>query len=168
MVIEIERKFLVDKRKMHTLDFSSEEKIAQGYLSNNPTIRVRLTDNRAFLTIKSSIRGFARQEFEYEIPTSDAEKLLRLCGRNVLRKYRRKIEYAGHVWEVDFFMGRHAGLVLAEVELNSADEIVALPDWVTREVTGDSRYYNSNIVKSDREALGLKKKIPNSSFPIPN
>lgn len=150
MAIEIERKFLVDKRKLHALTFTSEEKIAQGYLSFSPTVRVRLKDNRGFLTIKSSTVGISRQEFEYEIPAEDAEQLLKLCGRFVLKKYRRKLEYGGHVWEVDFFAGRHAGLVLAEVELNAPDEPVDLPDWVSREVSGDARYFNSNLVKSNR------------------
>ena len=149
MAVEIERKFLVDKRKMHELNFLSEAMIVQGYLSTNPTVRVRLKDNRGFLTIKSSARGISRLEFEYEIPSTDAEELLKLCGRMVLKKIRRTIEYGGHVWEVDFFMGRHAGLVLAEVELNSAEEVVELPDWVTHEISNNPRYYNSNLVKSD-------------------
>lgn len=149
MALEIERKFLVDKRKMHNLNFLSEEKISQGYLSSNPTVRVRLTEKCGYLTIKSSTRGITRQEFEYEIPLEDAKKLLRLCGLRVLKKYRRKVEYGGHIWEIDFFAGRHAGLVLAEVELNSANEQIKLPDWVTKEVSGDSRYYNSNLVKID-------------------
>ena len=149
MALEIERKFLVDKRKLYTLNYSGEEMIAQGYLSTNPTVRVRLKNNRGFLTIKSSTRGISRQEFEYEIPTEDAEELLKLCGRNVLKKIRRTIEFNGHIWEVDFFMGRHAGLVLAEVELNSAEEYVDLPDWVTKEVSEDARYFNSNLVKID-------------------
>lgn len=157
MAVEIERKFLVDKRKLHALTFTSESKIAQGYLSFSPTVRVRLKDNRGFLTVKSSTVGISRQEFEYEIPAEDAEQLLKLCGRFVLKKYRRKLEYGGHVWEVDFFAGRHAGLVLAEVELNAPDEPVDLPDWVSREVSGDARYFNSNLVRSNR-TFGKKPK----------
>lgn len=147
MEMEIERKFLVDKRKMHELTFSSESLIKQGYLSSNPTVRVRIKDNRGFLTIKSSTRGISRQEFEYEIPLDDAEELLKLCERDVLKKYRRTVEFGGHVWEIDFFMGRLAGLVLAEVELSSADEFVELPDWIRHEVSRDRRYSNSNLVK---------------------
>lgn len=157
MGLEIERKFLVDKRKLFELNFLSEEKIIQGYLSHNPTVRVRVKGERGFLTIKSSTKGITRKEFEYEIPIEDAEELLKLCGWFVLKKYRRTVEYGGHVWEIDFFAGRHAGLVLAEVELTSPDEPLKLPDWVTREVSGDSRYYNSNIVKSSREQLGVRK-----------
>ena len=128
MGIEIERKFLVDERKISALNFASEEKISQGYLSNSPTVRVRLKNNRGFLTIKNSTVGISRQEFEYEIPAEDAMELLKLCGTKIIKKIRRKISYGGHVWEVDFFEGRLAGLILAEVELNSANESVYLPD----------------------------------------
>ena len=148
MAVEIERKFLVDKRKLRGLEFLSEEKISQGYLSTNPTVRVRLKDDRGFLAIKSKTYGISRLEFEYEIPAEDAEKLLKLCGRLVLKKYRRKISYGGHVWEIDFFAGRHAGLILAEVELSSPDERIDLPSWIAKEVSDDKRYFNSNLVKN--------------------
>lgn len=147
MGIEIERKFLVDARKISAVNFTSEEKISQGYLSNNPTVRVRLKDNRGFLTVKTSTIGITRGEFEYEIPAADAEELLKLCGVRVLKKIRRKISYGGHVWEVDFFEGRHKGLILAEVELSSPTESVYLPAWITREVSNNPRYFNSNLVK---------------------
>lgn len=150
MAIEIERKFLVNAKKISAVTFSSEEKICQGYLSNNPTVRVRLKNNRGFLTIKSSTVGISRQEFEYEIPAADAEELLKLCEPKVLKKIRRKISYGGHVWEVDFFEGRHKGLILAEVELKSPNEPVKLPAWISREVSNESRYFNSNLVKSKR------------------
>ena len=146
MAVEIERKFLVDEQRLRGLEFFSEEKISQGYLSREPTVRVRLTDCRACLTVKSATVGIERQEFEYEIPRADAEELLRLCGQRVLEKCRRKISYGGHVWEVDFFAGRHAGLIVAEVELSSSDEPLSLPDWVTQEVSDDPRYFNSNLV----------------------
>lgn len=149
VAIEIERKFLVDKQKLRGLRYLSEELIAQGYLSDHPTVRVRLKGERGFLTIKSRTKGISRQEFEYEIPIADAEQLLKMCGRNVLRKYRRTIEYGGHIWEIDFFAGRHTGLILAEVELATPNERVELPDWIIKEVSGDSHYFNSNLVKSD-------------------
>ena len=149
LTIEIERKFLVDKRKLRGLNYSSEEFIAQGYLSTSPTVRVRLKGERGFLTIKSSTVGISRQEFEYEIPAEDAKQLLKLCGQNVLKKYRRTISHGGHVWEIDFFAGRHAGLILAEVELNSSDEQIILPEWISKEVSHDSRYFNSNLVKQN-------------------
>ena len=146
MATEIERKFLVDAQKISSVNFLSAEEISQGYLSTSPTVRVRLKDNRGYLTIKSSTVGITRQEFEYEIPAQDAAKLLELCGERVLKKIRRKISYSGHIWEVDFFTGRHAGLILAEVELSSADETVELPAWIGREVSDDERYFNSNLV----------------------
>ena len=145
MATEIERKFLVDAGKVSVLNFFAEEIIAQGYLSTEPTVRVRVKNNRGFMTIKSATVGISRSEFEYEIPVRDAEELLQLCGTRVLTKVRRKIVHGGHVWEVDFFGGRHTGLILAEVELASPDEVVEVPDWVTREVSGDVRYFNSNL-----------------------
>ena len=145
MATEIERKFLVDANKVGALKFIGEAKISQGYLSTEPTVRVRLIDGRGFLTIKSSTVGISRREFEYEIPAADAEELLELCGHNVLEKTRRKIFHGGHLWEVDFFAGRHAGLILAEVELSAPDEPVDLPDWIAREVSDDPRYFNSNL-----------------------
>ena len=149
MGIEIERKFLVDAEKISVVKFIGEEKISQGYLSREPTVRVRLKNNRGFLTIKSLTEGITRREYEYEIPARDAEELLELCGARVLKKIRRKISYGGKIWEVDFFEGRHAGLILAEVELKTPDEPVELPEWVTEEVSEDERYYNSNMVKTD-------------------
>lgn len=149
MATEIERKFLVDVEKVSELKFFDEEFIAQGYLSAEPTVRVRVKNNRGFLTIKSVTVGISRSEFEYEIPARDAEELLSLCGERVIKKIRRKIFHDGHTWEVDFFDGRHAGLILAEVELNSADEVVNLPDWVTREVSDDVRYFNSNLSQTN-------------------
>ena len=149
MGIEIERKFLVDAEKISVVKFIGEEKISQGYLSREPTVRVRLKNNRGFLTIKSLTEGITRREYEYEIPARDAEELLELCGARVLKKIRRKISYGGKIWGVDFFEGRHAGLRLAEVELKTPDEPVELPEWVTEEVSEDERYYNSNMVKTD-------------------
>lgn len=158
MGIEIERKFLVDARKISAVNFTSEEKISQGYLASNPTIRVRLKNNRGFLTIKTSTIGITRGEFEYEIPIADAEELLKLCGTKVLKKIRRKISYGGHVWEVDFFEGRHKGLILAEVELSSPTESVYLPEWVAKEVSNNPRYFNSNLVKrSLRREKNIKR-----------
>ena len=146
MATEIERKFLVDAQKISAVNFSSAEEISQGYLSTSPTVRVRLKNGRGYLTIKSSTVGITRQEFEYEIPAQDAAELLEICGERVLKKVRRKISYGGKIWEVDFFKGRHAGLILAEVELSSADEAVELPAWIDREVSDDERYFNSNLV----------------------
>ena len=148
MALEIEKKFLVDADKLIGVKSAGGEKIVQGYLSLEPNkiVRVRTKKNRGFLTIKSATVGIVRQEFEYEIPFEDAEKLLKLCEPNVLCKTRYKIEYAGKIWEIDFFEGRHAGLILAEVELKNPDEFVELPEWICEEVSDNPKYFNSNLV----------------------
>ena len=151
MALEIERKFLVDVKKLVKLKLSGGERISQGYLSTEPNkiVRVRIRKNRAFITIKSANIGIVRQEFEYEIPVEDAEEILKLCAPNTLTKVRYKIEYAGHIWEIDIFEGRHTGLILAEVEIDSLDEFVKIPDWVGEEVSNNPRYFNSNLVLSE-------------------
>ena len=151
MPLEIERKFLVDAKKVVKLKLTGGERISQGYLSTEPNkiVRVRIKKNRGFLTIKSANIGIVRQEFEYEIPVADAEEILKLCVPNILKKVRYKIDYAGHVWEVDIFEGRHAGLIMAEVEINSIDEYVKIPDWVGEEVSDNPKYFNSNLVLAE-------------------
>ena len=151
MPLEIERKFLVDAKKLVKLKLTGGERISQGYLSTdaNKVVRVRIKKNRGFLTIKSANIGIVRQEFEYEIPVNDAEEILKLCAPNLLKKVRYKIDYAGHVWEIDIFEGRHAGLILAEVEINSLDEFVKIPDWVGEEVSNNPKYFNSNLVLAE-------------------
>ena len=154
MALEIERKFLVDAEKISALNLTGGEKIFQGYLSTdkNKTVRVRVKNNRGFLTIKSANIGIVRKEFEYEIPVADAEEILKLCAPNVLQKVRYKVEYAGKIFEVDIFSGRHQGLILAEVELNSPTEIVDLPEWIGEEVSDNPKYYNSNLTLENRLA----------------
>ena len=148
MAIEIERKFLVDANKLPAQILTGGEKISQGYLSADParTVRVRIKGAKAFITIKSANVGIVRQEFEYEIPIDDAAEILKLCD-NVLEKIRYKINFAEHIWEVDVFGGRLAGLILAEVELSAAEEFVELPNWIDSEVSDDPRYFNSNLIK---------------------
>ena len=150
MALEIERKFLVDEKKIAALNLHDGENIVQGYLSTdkNKTVRVRVKKNRGFLTIKSANRGIVRSEFEYEIPLADAEELLKLCGDNVLQKVRYKVDYCGKIFEVDIFSGRQQGLILAEVELNSATENISLPDWLGEEVSDNPKYFNSNLIRS--------------------
>ena len=147
MALEIERKFLVDAKKISALNLTGGEKIFQGYLSTdkNKTVRVRVKGDRGFLTIKSKNLGIVRHEFEYEIPLADAQEILKLCEPKVLQKTRYKIEYAGKIFELDIFSGKHQGLILAEVELNSAEEIVELPDWIGEEVSDNPKYFNSNL-----------------------
>ena len=148
MATEIERKFLIDEKIFSAQNLPEGEKISQGYLTTekNCVVRVRVKKNRAFLTVKGVNVGIVRKEFEYEIPVADAEELLKLCGEKILQKVRYKIEHAGKIWEVDIFEGRHAGLILAEVELNAPDEFVKIPDWVGEEVSGNPKYFNSNLV----------------------
>ena len=150
MALEIERKFLIDAEKLSEIHLTGGEKISQGYLSTDieKIVRVRIKKNRGFLAVKTKNIGIVRREFEYEIPLVDAEELLKLCGKNVLTKIRYKIEFENHLWEVDIFEGRHAGLILAEVEIKFPDEIVKIPSWAGAEVSGDSRYYNVNLIFS--------------------
>ncbi len=150
MALEIERKFLVDAEKIAALNLTGGAKISQGYLSTEParTVRVRTKNNRGFLSVKTANVGIVRNEFEYEIPHADAVELLKIAAPFVLSKTRCKVEHAGHIWEVDFFEGRHEGLILAEVELESAEEKVELPDWILAEVSGDPRYYNSHLAQN--------------------
>ncbi|TCZ63211.1 CYTH domain-containing protein [Roseicella aquatilis] len=153
MGTEIERKFLVAGDGWRREAAGPGVPLRQGYLAGGggpeaPVVRVRLAGPRAFLTIKGP--GLTtRAEFEYPIPVADAEAMLAtLCAPPVLEKVRHRVEHAGLVWEVDVFGGHLAGLVLAEVELDSADQAVALPDWVGREVSGDPRYVNSNLARA--------------------
>ncbi len=151
MSLEIERKFLVDAEKISALNLSGGEKISQGYLSIEParTVRVRVKKNRGFLTIKTANVGIVRSEFEYEIPLADAQELLKICAPNILSKVRHKIEHAGKIWEVDIFEGKHAGLILAEVEMDSPEEFIELPDWLGEEVSENPRYFNSKLCCPD-------------------
>ncbi len=144
MAKEIERKFLVSGTGWQA-GATGFTDIAQGYLSADPdrTVRVRVRDGRGYLTVKSRNCGAVRGEWEYEIPAADARELLGLCTGRVIRKRRYTVPCAGRVWEVDVFGGCHEGLVLAEVELESADAPVELPPFVGEEVTTDPRYYNS-------------------------
>ena len=109
-------------------------------------VRVRVAGDRGFLTIKGRGSGITRAEFEYPIPLADAEEMLdTLCASPVIQKVRYRVPYAGRTWEVDDFEGANAGLLMAEVELPSADAHVELPPWVAREVSDDPRYFNANL-----------------------
>lgn len=148
MGIEIERKFLLDGDGWRGL--GRPTLMRQGYLAADPvrTVRVRIEGERAVLTIKSKNTGATRGEWEYEIPVPDAAELLdRLCEQPLVEKVRHRIDYRGHTWEVDEFQGENAGLVVAEIELGSEDETFDKPDWIGREVTGDTRYYNSSLIR---------------------
>lgn len=151
MALEIERKYLVEDSSYRTMASGSTH-IMQGYLTTElrATVRVRLRGARAYLTIKGANLGSVRNEWEYEIPPEDARQLLASCATgSVIDKERFEVHYGGHVWEVDEFHGHYEGLVVAEVELSRVDEAVELPPFVGREVTGNTRYYNSVMASTD-------------------
>ena len=148
MGVEIERKFLLAGDGWRAL--GTPVLLRQGYLNADParTVRVRIEGQQAWLTIKSKNVGAARGEWEYPIPLDDAAELLdRVCERPLIEKYRRRIDFQGHTWEVDEFLGDNAGLVVAEIELGSEGEAFAKPDWIGTEVTRDARYYNSSLIR---------------------
>lgn len=146
--LEIERKFLVrgDDYKQQA---RSSSRIKQGYIcsGHGRTVRVRLRDSQAFLTIKgpSLDGGLSRYEFEKEITFDEALSLFRLCEPGVIDKTRYLVDYGNHTFEVDEFYGENEGLVMAEVELSSPDEPYEKPDFIGKEVTGDHRFYNSHL-----------------------
>lgn len=145
--IEIERKFLLKNDAWRGLAPGLEYR--QGYLCTEKgrTVRVRLADTQAFLTIKGPNERGAAVEFNYPIPLMDAVYMLdNLAQRPLIEKVRYRIAYQGLVWEVDEFLGENTGLVLAEVELEFVEQEFDKPDWVGDEVTGDARYYNANLV----------------------
>lgn len=144
---EIERKFLIDQQKWANLSKPEGKLFRQGYLltDEDKTIRVRATATKGFLTIKGQTIGATRMEYEYEIPVAEATELLDNFSLSELSKTRYEIPFSGKLWEVDVFLGDNKGLIVAEIELDSEDEIFALPDWVSREVTEEEKYYNSNL-----------------------
>ncbi len=145
MAVEIERKFLVKNHDYRHMAVGST-RIMQGYLSTEirATIRVRLCGDNAYLTVKGANIGSVRDEWEYEIPVDDAMRMLERCAAGaVIDKERYRVPHEGHMWEVDEFHGHYEGLVVAEVELSDENEEVAIPDFVGKEVTGNTRYYNS-------------------------
>jgi len=150
MSIEIERKFLVTSE-----DFKSEAykstRIRQGYLSSVPgrTVRVRIKEEKGFLTIKgeSNDSGTTRFEWEKEVPLEEANELLKICEPGQIDKTRFEVKSGNHIFEIDEFYGENIGLVVAEIELSNENEIIVRPSWLGKEVTEDSRYYNSALVK---------------------
>ncbi len=147
MGVEIERKFRVVSDRWR--DLAPGELYRQGYIPTlESTVRIRVVGDRGFITIKGITQGISRAEFEYEIPLNDATQMLdSLCKPPLIEKYRHKIELNGLVWEVDEFLGENRGLTIAEVELQSADQVIELPGWVGEDVSHDPRYYNSNLTK---------------------
>jgi adenylate cyclase len=144
MATEIERKFLVNGTPWRN---DTGVRFSQGYLNRDKerTVRVRIAGDKAFLTVKGVTRGATRVEFEYGIPLSDAEQLLKLSDGPIIQKNRHVLVHDGNTWEVDEFLGDNAGLVLAEIELTSEEQSFSRPPWLGTEVTQDLRYYNSSL-----------------------
>jgi adenylate cyclase len=146
--VEIERKFLLVGDDWRGL--GEPVLLRQGYLSSQPdrVVRVRIEGERATMTIKGRSSGATRGEWEYAIPLLDANELLnQLCEKPMIEKYRRRIPFAGLIWEVDEFLGENQGLMFAEVELESEDQQFDKPSWIGKEVTDDPRYYNSSLIR---------------------
>lgn len=147
MAREIEHKFLLANADWRVAVEKSVQ-YKQGYLSSQSTssIRVRISDQQAWLNIKSATIGTQRLEFEYDIPLHDAEHILTvLCGKPLIEKTRHFITIDGNIWEIDEFTGDNAGLIIAEIELSEVGEIFSKPPWLGAEVTHDLRYYNNNL-----------------------
>lgn len=156
MGVEIERKFLVIDDSWRA-DVVSASRIVQGYLSEEAglTVRVRIKGDHGFLTLKGSTEGISRSEYEYEIPVADAEAMLAGFARGpVVEKTRHIIDVDGHRWELDVFAGQNEGLVMAEIELASADEQFTVPAWAGQDVSDDSRYYNVNLARHPFQQWG--------------
>ncbi|MBF0097844.1 MAG: CYTH domain-containing protein [Magnetococcales bacterium] len=148
---EIERRFLVDQAlwdRTGRLQARAVRDIRQGFLSTvkERVVRVRVSGEQGFLTIKGLTQGFSKLEFEYAIPLVEAQQLLdALCEPPLIEKIRYQVEHDGLLWEVDEFRGANAGLLLAEVELGSESEEILLPEWLGEEVSHDPRYFNSSL-----------------------
>lgn len=145
MAIEIERKFLVNNDDWRRL--GTPVHYAQGYLvaDGERTVRVRVAGANGFITIKGQSQGISRLEFEYLIPREEALEMLQLCVSPMIEKYRTKVRHEGKIWEIDEFEGDNKGLIMAEIELKSEDETFSIPPWIGEEVTGDVRYFNSQL-----------------------
>lgn len=149
MAVEIERKFLIKTEEWRT-SITKSMRLSQGYLSNNEqaSVRIRIQDDDANINIKSMTIGIERQEYEYAIPLPDAELMLhQLCFPPIIEKVRHHVEHEGHLWEIDEFGGENGGLIVAEIELQSVDELFTHPEWLGKEVSAHKRYYNVSLAQ---------------------
>lgn len=153
---EIERKFKVVSDNFKS-SASSASHIRQWYLSRHPerTVRVRIRDNNAYLTIKSSTVGIERDEFEYPIPVEDALQMLPMANGIVIDKTRWIVNYADHIWEIDEFHGCYEGLLIAEIELENSDEKFMSPEFIGQEVSNDPRFFNSALAAGETDISEL-------------
>lgn len=149
---EIERKFLVNKNALPSLDLLDHIIITQGYLLNTKekTVRVRLSNNTAFLTIKGATSGISRDEYEYQIPYDEAQNILNDFIDQKISKTRYIIPFAGKKWELDIFHNHLEGLIIAEVELENEKESIEIPSWCTEEVSQNPMYYNAQLIKINK------------------
>jgi len=151
MMKEIERKFLVNSTAFKS-EATNHYKIIQGFLNTHPerTVRVRLKDKMGILTVKgkSSDDGTERFEWETILNREDAIELLALCEPGIIEKERYEVDFEGHLFEVDVFLKDNEGLIIAEIELNTSEQYFEKPEWLGDEVTGDLRYYNSQLSKN--------------------
>ncbi|GAA4329169.1 CYTH domain-containing protein [Flaviaesturariibacter amylovorans] len=157
MPLEIERKFLVKKDEWAAWPKEAPHYLQQGYLTKDliKTVRVRVSDETGYLTIKGKVQGISRDEFEFEIPRPEALELLHKFCDTVVSKNRFIIPYEGKLWEVDEFLEKNDGLIVAEIELSAEDETFALPPFIDREVTGEKKYYNGQL-----------SRVPYSEWPV--
>lgn len=149
MAKELEYKYLVDKTKWDKLEKGKPELIVQGFIHNSEdkVVRVRIKGDKGFLTIKGKSIGISRTEFEYEIPLQDANEMIEQFTDKSIRKLRYNITFSDKNWEVDVFEENLSGLILAELEVESEDEIYVKPDWVTEDVSTDPAYYNAVLIQ---------------------
>lgn len=151
MGIEIERKFLVNKKKWNKPDNGCL--YTQAYLAKEGcTLRVRIAETKAYITIKGPTVGCSRKEFEYKIPLADAQDMMKLTLYPPIVKIRYMQEIGGKIWEIDEFLDSNEGLIVAEIELNSEQESFIVPEWVDKEVTSDKRYTNASLSKHPYKA----------------
>jgi len=147
--MEIERKFLVDKTVWESISKPAPKRIVQAYILNTPdkTVRVRIKGEKGYLTIKGATVGISRSEFEYEIPLVEAQEMIDLFAEKTIEKFRYEITVGKHLWEIDEFHGKLAGLLIAEIELESEDEQFEKPIWVLDDVSTDVTYFNAKLIE---------------------
>jgi CYTH domain-containing protein len=147
--LEIERKFLLVGESWRSQVVGEPKRLSQGYLCADihKSVRVRIAGNHATLTVKGSRSGITRLEMQYAIPVADAERMLAFCPRPLIDKTRHIAMHEGMKWELDIFHGENEGLRVAEVELESEDQAISLPEWAGEEVSRDPRYYNSQLAQ---------------------
>lgn len=147
--MEIERKFLVNSAKWYNFPKDKGELVIQGYLAcdNFKSIRMRLKGEKGYITIKSNTVNISREEFEFPVDKETAIEIINKFSESRIEKIRFTIAYKGKFWEIDEFLGENKGLIIAEVELESENEQIEIPEWIDKEVSNDTKYYNNNLSK---------------------